>query len=42
MKPNIKENPRNRQSVKKGRKRLFDEVSLLTAFLYGKTNLDDY
>lgn len=26
MKPNIKENPRNRKQTKRGRKRLFDEV----------------
>jgi len=26
MKPNIKENPRNRKTTKRGRKRLFDEV----------------
>ncbi len=26
MKPNIKENPRNRQQPKRGRKRFFDEV----------------
>ncbi len=26
MKPNIKENPRNRQKPKRGRKRFFDEV----------------
>ena len=25
MRPNIKENPRNRQSIKRGRKRFFDE-----------------
>lgn len=32
LKPNIKENPRNRQAVKRGRQRFFDEALYLVRF----------
>jgi hypothetical protein len=32
MKPNIKENPRNRKTVKRGRKRFFDDALYLVRF----------
>jgi len=37
MKPNIKENPRNRKSVKKGRKRLFDPQAYSLRFCVERT-----
>ena len=37
MKPNIKENPRNRQKPKRGRKRFFDEVLYKLRFTIERT-----
>jgi transposase len=37
MKPNIKENPRNRQKAKRGRKRFFDEIIYKLRFSVERT-----